>query len=263
VVSLLLVNPRAGEDRPTTDELRAEAERRGIRVHVLDGSGDLPVPRDADAIGVAGGDGSLAAVAAIALERDLPFVCVPFGTRNHFARDLGLDRDDPFAALDAFAGRERRVDVGRVNGRPFLNNVSVGAYARLVHRREHHRRRREAWAALRTLELALLRHRPMHAVVDGRPVRARVLLVASNHYRLDLFSLGERERLDEGLLHLYAASGLLPWTWEERTAQRFTIDLGPGSVPAAADGEPLELESPIEVTIEQQALRVLVPQARL
>ena len=84
--------------------------------------------------------------------------------------------------------------------------------------------RGEAWAALRTLELALLRHRPMDALVDGRPVRARVLLVASNHYRLDLFSLGERERLDEGLLHLYVATGLLPWTWEERTAPAFTID---------------------------------------
>ena len=86
---------------------------------------------------MAGGDGSLAAVAAVAVERDLPFVVVPFGTRNHFARDVGLDRDDPLAALARLRdGRERRIDIGRVNGRAFLNNVSLGHYARLVHRRE-------------------------------------------------------------------------------------------------------------------------------
>src|SRR5438132_2646450 len=162
MAGFLLVNPRSGDDRPGAGELVDAARARGIETHVL-GDGDDPAEAAraarADALGIAGGDGSLAAVADVALERDLPFVCVPFGTRNHFARDLGLDRDDPFAALDAFAGRERRVDVGRVNGRPFLNNVSLGVYARLVHRRERHRRRGEARAALRALELALLRHR--------------------------------------------------------------------------------------------------------
>ena len=80
---------------------------------------------------MAGGDGSLAAVAEVAIEQDVPFVCIPFGTRNHFARDLGLDRDDPLAALAAFdGGVERRVDVGRVGDRLFLNNVSLGLYAR-------------------------------------------------------------------------------------------------------------------------------------
>src|SRR5207244_9614385 len=127
------------------------------------------------------------------------------------------DRDDPIGALAAFEGVERRVDVGRVNGRLFLNNVSLGAYAHLVHRRERHRRRREALALVRALGLAV-RSGPLRARIDGRPVDARVLLVASNHYQLDLFSLGERERLDEGLLHLYAAPGLLPRTLEGRTA---------------------------------------------
>ena len=106
---------------------------------------------------MAGGDGSLALVAKAAFERDLPFVCVPFGTRNHFARDLGLDRDDPIAALAAFGGEERRIDLAWVNDRPFLNNVSLGMYARLVHHRERHRRRREALARLRAIAIALRR----------------------------------------------------------------------------------------------------------
>jgi diacylglycerol kinase family enzyme len=208
---------------------------------------------------MAGGDGSLAAVTEVAIETDKPLVVVPYGTRNHFARDLGLDRDDPIAALAAFEGSERRVDVGRANGEIFLNNVSLGLYARLVHRREHGRDRRAAFARLRALGMLLRAPRPIGFTVDGDPVAARVLLVASNHYSLDLFSLGERERLDEGLLHLYAAEEVLPTTWEERTGTEFTIDTRSHRVRAAIDGEPDELDTPLELRIDPQALRVLLP----
>jgi diacylglycerol kinase family enzyme len=75
-----------------------------------------------------------------------------------------------------------------------------------------------------------------------------------------LLSLGERERLDEGELHLYVAKGLLPGEWHERTARRFEIDARAGRLPAAVDGEPEQLETPLEFTLEPQALRVLVPQ---
>jgi len=132
---------------------------------------------------------------------------VPYGTRNHLARDLGLNRDDPVAAIDAFWGEERKIDVGRVGGRRFLNNArwvstlglstavsTTGAAAR----------------CLRALWLGLRRRRGVWATLDGDPVHARVVLVANNSYELDLFSLGERERLDEGLLHLYTARGWLP-----------------------------------------------------
>src|SRR3712207_491895 len=113
----LIVNPRSGDASPTPEELCEEAGRLGVATHVLRDGEDLTAlarAADADVVGMAGGDGSLGAVASAALERDLPFVCVPFGTRNHFARDIGLDRDDPIAALAAFAGEERRVDVGCV-----------------------------------------------------------------------------------------------------------------------------------------------------
>ena len=181
---------------------------------------------------------------------------VPYGTRNHFARDLGLGRDDLARALDTFAGEERRVDLGRVGERRFLNNVSLGAYASLVRRRERHRRRREALAGLQALWLG--RHRGVWAEVDGEPVRARVLLVANNAYQLSLFSIGERRRLDTGRLHLYAAAGWLPRHWRERSGERFTID-APGPLKAAVDGEPALLEPPLELAIEPLALRVLLP----
>jgi diacylglycerol kinase family enzyme len=82
---------------------------------------------------MAGGDGSQALVAAVAAERDIPFVCVPAGTRNHFVLDLGLDRKDVVGALDAYTdGVERRIDLARVGDRVFVNNVSLGVYAAIV-----------------------------------------------------------------------------------------------------------------------------------
>jgi diacylglycerol kinase family enzyme len=259
----LIVNPRSGDRQPDLDGLRRAARRRGIAVHVLgpgDDPGRLAREADADVLGMAGGDGSLASVAAAALERDLPFVCVPLGTRNHFARDLGLDRDDPLESLRAFDGRERRVDVGRAGDRLFLNNVSLGLYAGLVHGREHHRRRGEALAGLRALLLLAGERHRTRARVDGRPVSARILLVANNAYRLDLFTLGERPRLDEGRLHLYAADGWLPRDWREEAAPRFRIELEPQRVEAAVDGEPAAFNGSLEFTIEPRALRVFVPE---
>src|ERR1700754_4837768 len=124
VAGVLIVNPRAGSDRPTAEELMDAARARGIDVHLFregDDLEELARGASADVLGMAGGDGSLGAGGGGGGGGGPAFVCVPFGTRNHSARDLGLDRDDPLAALEAFGGRERRVDVGRVAGRVFLN----------------------------------------------------------------------------------------------------------------------------------------------
>jgi diacylglycerol kinase family enzyme len=258
---LLIVNPRSGSGSPDADELAREAERRGIAVHVLrEGDDAAEVAREADGpVGMAGGDGSLGAIAEVAIERDLPFVCIPFGTRNHFARDIGLDRSDPLGALAAFGSeREERIDVGRVAGRVFLNNVSFGVYAHLVHRREHHRRRRDAFARLRALWLSLRDRHPQPFVLDGERIAARVVLVANNAYELTLFDLGARERLDEGQLHAYVTEGWLPQSWKEQSGARFTLEQK-GALGAAIDGEPAHLESPVELAVEPRALRILLP----
>ena len=259
---LLLVNPRSGTGRPTVDELVVAARRAGVDVHVLaDGEDPADIARaaDGDALGIAGGDGSLAPVAAVAVARGLPFACIPFGTRNHFARDVGLDRDDPIAALASFSGRERRIDVARVGDRIFLNNASLGIYAQLVHHRERHRRRRAVLARARALGLALAHRHQTAFTVDGEPVVSRAILVANNDYELDVFNVGARENIDSGLLHLYVAHGLLPGTWEERAAERVVIDAAPSRLRLALDGEPVALETPLEFTIQPGALRLLVP----
>jgi diacylglycerol kinase family enzyme len=253
---LLIVNPHSGRGRqPGTEELVAGAERRGLEVHELR-EGERPVDiaasSHAEALGMAGGDGSLAAVAQVALDRGVPFVCVPFGTRNHFARDLGLDRNDPLAALQAFDGAERCIDIGRADDRLFLNNVSLGVYARLVHRRERHRRRREAFARVRAWTALLTHREPLGIAIDGEPVEARVVLVANNAYGIDFPTVGARDRLDEGKLHVYVPG-------DERVGERFIVDAAAGRLEAAVDGEPDVLQTPIEFRIEPRALRVLVP----
>ena len=262
-MTALFINPRSGDGG--ADELVAAARERGITTHVL-GPGDdlvqLARGADGDALAMAGGDGSLAVVAAAAIERNLPFACIPFGTRNHFARDLGLDRDDPIGALDALVdGEERLVDVGRANDRLFLNNVSLGVYARLVHRREHHRRRSNAFARFRALAIVASHRDPIDITVDGERIESRVVLVSNNAYTLEMLSIGERERLDEGCLHLYAPTGVLRSGWTERRGESFMVDARRGRLRAAIDGEPETLETPIAFRVEPRALRVLVPRS--
>jgi len=265
-----------------------KARELGVDTHVLREGEDASevagraVDAGAEAVGMGGGDGSLAAVAAVALERDVPFVCIPLGTRNHFARDLGLDLDDPVAAVAAFRGVEQRVDVGRVDGQVFLNNVSLGLYASFVHD-PHRKTRNRLMAFLRMAPAALGRSRtPLDVSFDleGKHEHraALVVLIANNGYRVEsMADLGERERLDEGLLHAYvieavsrrALVGLLfkaaagePEEAEglvEYSARLLRVDLPNHRIHAAIDGEPVVLEAPLEFELEPQALRVLVP----
>jgi diacylglycerol kinase family enzyme len=242
---VLFVNPGSG-NADALAEVRRAAERRGIEVRDL---ADLD-PGGAEVVGVAGGDGSLAPVAALALERDLPFVVVPLGTRNHFARDLGLDPDDPVTALDAFDAPERRIDVGRVNDRVFLNNVSLGAYAAAVHE--------EGSGALGPLARWLLRFRrsPLRLGLDGEERAVLLLLVGNNEYDAG----GRRDRLDAGTLSAYLLehAPLLRLRRETEVGTAFVVHARTAHVQAAIDGEPAELEAPLRFELEPRALRVRI-----
>jgi Thiamine pyrophosphate enzyme, C-terminal TPP binding domain/Diacylglycerol kinase catalytic domain len=145
---VLFINPRSGDGKAARTGLAERAREAGIESVILAPGQDLAaLARDAvtggaDALGMAGGDGSLAVVAAVAAAGGIPFVCIPAGTRNHFALDVGVDRHDVTGALDAFTGGvERRIDTAEVNGRMFLNTVSLGIYGDAV-------RSPGAWLAL-------------------------------------------------------------------------------------------------------------------
>jgi diacylglycerol kinase family enzyme len=284
----LLVNPGSGDGKAARLGLAAAARDRGVRVHEL-APGDDPavlarqaVAAGADALGVAGGDGSLGPVAAVAVELDVPFVCVPAGTRNHFAADLGLDRADPLAALDAFAGWERRVDVGVVGERMFMNNVSLGAYAELV--AEPGYRAGKLATAHAVLPGAFRGEHPLLQVEfrdpQGRQYRdVLVLLVANNSYELRGAELGARDRLDDGVLQVSAlrartgaalarlavriAAHLAPagGGWAQWTAAALRVDAPNAALPAGVDGEAAVLAPPLEFRVRPRALRVLLPAA--
>ena len=206
-------NPRSGGGKATRVNLAEEARARGIEPIELKPGDDIvdlvqdAVARGADALAAAGGDGTQALVASIAAEHDLPFACIPAGTRNHFALDLGVDRDDVVGALDAFvSGGERRVDLAEVNGRTFVNNVSLGLYADAVQRSGYRD------AKLRTILDTvpdMLGPEPTAGAAplrwtgpDGQPHEGGVMILISNNtYRLGrLIGSGTRPRIDEGLL---------------------------------------------------------------
>jgi diacylglycerol kinase family enzyme len=286
----LLVNPGSGGGKAERVGLAAAARARGVRVHEL-APGDDPralarqaVAAGADAVGVAGGDGSLGLVAAVAVEADVPFVCVPAGTRNHFAADLGLDRTDPLAALDAFAGPERRIDVGVVGDRMFMNNVSLGAYAELV--AEPGYRAGKLTTAHAVLPGALRGERDLLQVAFQDPQGRRyqdvlVLLVANNGYELGRGAvLGARERLDAGMLQVSALrartgaelAGLVARIaarrarpgaeWAQWTTTALRVDAALARLPAGIDGEAVALAPPLEFRVLPLALRVLLPPAQ-
>jgi diacylglycerol kinase family enzyme len=284
----LLVNPRSGDEQPTVEELVAEARSLGIETHVVRPDEDVAelvraaADRGADTLGMAGGDGSLGAVAAVAVEHDVPFVPIPFGTRNHFARDVGFDADDPIGSLAAFRGPERRVDAGEVGGHTFLNNVSLGLYASFVHDPARKTRNR-VLALARMLPAALGRSRePLAFSLEVNERReehlALIALVANNRYEMtSAAELGERPDLDEGLLHTYvigavgrrallallaqAAVGSVQEArgWVEHAAARLRVQAAHPRVHAAVDGEPVALESPLAFEIKPGALRVRTP----
>jgi diacylglycerol kinase family enzyme len=269
-------NPRSGGGKAARADLASEARARGIEPIELKPGDDLvqlvqdAVARGADALAAAGGDGTQALVASIAAEHDLPFACIPAGTRNHFALDLGVDRDDVVGALDAFvSGGERRVDLADVNGRTFVNNVSLGLYADAVQRPGYRD------AKLRTILNTvpdLLGDQPSGANLTlrwtdqhGQPrAGAVVILVSNNTYRLGrLIASGTRPRIDEGLLGIALLESGRPGRtvaggrglWHQWSTPTFTVDAS-GPVPVGVDGEALVLDSPLAFSVHHHALRV-------
>jgi diacylglycerol kinase family enzyme len=269
---VLFVNPASGGGRAAQAGLIERARERGINARVLGPHDDLAALVDeaaddgADALGVAGGDGSLGVAAAAARAHGLPFVCIPAGTRNHFALDVGVDRDDLVGALDAFGdhGVERSIDVAEVNGRVFLNNVSLGIYGEAVQQAAYRD------AKLRTLLETTAevvdpsRAAPELRLVDdlGREHRhPAVVLVSNNPYALDRpVAPGTRPRLDGGELGIVVLDRPRPRAdpparvW---SAPHLAVD-ATASVHAGVDGEAVELDAPLAFVIRPGALRVRI-----
>ncbi|MEU8920406.1 diacylglycerol kinase family protein [Kitasatospora sp. NPDC048545] len=288
--AVLIMNPKSGGGKVGRFGLVERAERLGARVVLLDPAVHSDVTAlareaaagGADLLGVAGGDGTQALVAAVAAEHGLPFLVISAGTRNHFAMDLGLDRADPARCLDALTdGEELRIDLGDVAGRPFVNTVSFGVYADVVQRPEY--RDAKAGTALNLLPDLLVGEgvRRVDALLDGGGVPTlsaqQALLVSNNPYGSpdDLESGGRRSRLDSGLLGVtairvegaaqaaeLAVRGSQATGLTVLTAHRVEVTSEEAEIPVAVDGEALRMPTPVVCTLRPGALRVVVPRDR-
>jgi diacylglycerol kinase family enzyme len=284
---VLIINPWSGGGQAGRFDLAGEARRRDIESIVLERGDDLQglaedaIARGAQVVGMAGGDGSQALVATVAARRGVAHACIPAGTRNHFALDLGLDRDDVVGALDAFTdGIERRIDLARVNDRVFVNNASLGVYAKVVQSDAYRDAKLETWTRM----LPDLLGPDAEAIdleftsPDGSSCRdAPLILVSNNPYQLThLSGAGTRARIDTGTLGVTVARvrapsdvsrlvalelvgqverfpGVMSWS-----TPAFEVSSG-GPVEVGLDGEALVLEPPLRFVSMPGALRVRLP----
>jgi diacylglycerol kinase family enzyme len=281
----LIMNPKSGGGKVEKFDLQRKAEALGAEVFLFGASGPVDVAevarqavaQGADLLGVAGGDGTQALVAGIAAEHGIPFVVISAGTRNHFALDLGLDREDPSACLGALSdGVELRVDLGVINGQTFVNNASFGAYAEIVDTPAY--RGDKMGTTLNTLPDLLSGHRGarLAARADGTRIEApQALLVANNPYGTgDIAGLSRRARLDGGILGVVSVSvnsagqavdllrGSRASGLSVLTTTKIEITADAGQIPVGIDGESVMLSTPVTCTISPGALRVWVPRDR-
>jgi diacylglycerol kinase family enzyme len=281
----LIMNPKSGGGKVGRFGLKRRAEELGAEVFLMEGPEPVnvaevarqAVANGADLLGVAGGDGTQALVAGVAAQHGIPFIVITAGTRNHFALDLGLDRENPAACLAALSdGVELRVDLGVIGGQTFVNNASFGAYAEVVQTPAY--RNDKLATTLNLLPDLLQGHRGarLSARADGVEITApQALLVANNPYGTgDIAGLSRRARLDGGLLGVVGvtvdnarqAVSLLRGTHgaglSTLVTTKIEITADAARIPVGIDGEAVSLPTPVLCTIRPRALRVWVPRDR-
>ena len=282
----VVMNPRSGGGKVVRFDLANKARALGAEVVLLEGPGHVDVAalvrdavdRGADLLGVAGGDGTQALVAGIAADHDVPLLVISAGTRNHFALDLGLDREDPATCLQALTdGEEVRVDLGYIGERPFVNNASFGAYAEIVQSPEYRDNKNRTMLDMlpdllsgqQGTELTL---RTGASTLD----QLQAVLVSNNPYGSGrMRDISRRTRIDQGTLGVVAArmtsAGQAVELLRRSRYRSVTmlhgdgeviIEAGTPTIPVGIDGEAVTIDAPVHCTIRPRALRVRLPRNR-
>lgn len=289
----VIANAGAGGGR-SDDALRELGEafaRNGITARML-----TPRPgafedalRDAVAgkpqvIVAAGGDGTISAVANAIRGTGIALGVIPFGTFNHFAKDLGIPMDVDEAVRVLLEGRRIEIDVGEVNGRTFVNNSSLGLYPGMVRHRDklrrrfgHSKRRAMLWALAAAVRRSPLLTLTLQADREIQPCRSPFVFVGNNEYAMEGFEIGTRKRLDGGLLSIYttqsssftrlaalairALAGRLHQArdFAAMTVRSLRVDTPHAHLLVATDGELNVMDTPLEFRIVPRALGVIVP----
>lgn len=289
---VLLCNPWSGGGKVEKFGLVELAAELGIETIMLAKGLDLEqltrdaVARGADCLGMAGGDGSQALVASVAVEHGLPFVCIPAGTRNHLALDLGLDRDDPRGAMYAYRDAvERRVDYATVNDRLFVNNVSLGIYATIVQSEEYRDAKVDTTlkVAAELLGSDTEAFDLRYTTPSGRNVESAFLIMVSNNRyvmgarrdaaqrrwmdagELGVFAISAKSASQAARLLTLAAIGMpdISSDWNEFTTDEFEVQSLSGKAYMGVDGEALQADTPLRFKIHPLGLRMFVPEGNL
>ena len=288
----ILLNAKAGALQNVKCEERAQEILAGCRAANIDAEAclcdaahltatarNLARDGDADAVIAAGGDGTVSAVAAGLVGTDVALGVIPLGTLNHFAKDIGVhNTDEAIAAI--VAGVTKRIDVGEVNGRVFINNSSIGLYPEIVVQRDHerrHRGRNKWFAMVRAAVRTLLRFPLLHVAIAlaGTVFSARTpfVMIGNNEYPLDARELGTRPRLDGGALSVYTLRSTSRWKMfvalvrallrrrdpelEARCVERADIVTNKRSLKVALDGQVARMTPPLRYRSRPGALVVL------
>jgi diacylglycerol kinase family enzyme len=287
----VLLNPRAGTQNDAVMQRVSDAFRDAGAgepdIRIIEGASVRTAASEALAHGstilvAGGGDGTVSAVASAIVGSDAALGILPLGTLNHFAKDVGVPLDLDEAVRAIAGGNIVQIDVGDVNGRPFINNASVGMYASLISERQAMQRLgRRKWLA-HGLAAARVwrRYHRLHVFLraDGREraVPTPFVFVGNNEYQLSGLELGGRKKLDAGRLHVCMAPGMPRRRvarmiivaifadicrvegFESFSASEVTLDSGTARLRVSLDGEVITLDSPLDFRIRARALRVIV-----
>ncbi len=294
----VLINPTSGAlaSPGAVDRLCALLAEHGLdgELHILEHGADATavartlIARHAPPLLVAaGGDGTVSAVAAALANGACALGVLPAGTLNHFAKDVGIPLALPEAVAALAAGHQRRIDMAEVNGRPFINNSSLGIYADVVHARQREQRRgRAKWIALAHSIVAVLHRNPVVAVrirAGGETLvqRAPFVFVGNNAYTIRGLHIGTRPRMDAGEIGIYVAArasrARLVWTGvaalfgRETGADQLRVFTGNEvwvetrrpEARVSIDGEVITLAAPFHYRSLPAALRVVVPEVAI
>jgi diacylglycerol kinase family enzyme len=287
----LILNRRSGLHEQSLNGLTAALERHGLQIEtvVVDRKSDPrqaardALSRGAKILVAAGGDGTIGAIASVAVDSDAVLGVIPAGTLNHFARDLGIPLNFDDAAAVIATGTVAAIDVGEVNGHIFINNSGIGVYPQMVAWRQRYQRK--GWSKLRALlgaAVTALRRMPflklrLRAQDADRTIVTPMIFIGNNEYEVEGFRAGGRMRFDEGRLFLYAANAATPWRLlrlsllalfgRVRQDRDFCslcgdeawIETRRKTLKVSLDGEVVRIETPLHYRIRPAALRVIVP----
>lgn len=245
------------------------------------------IEKGSEIIAVSGGDGSISAAAGVLINSDVPLAVIPSGTLNHFAKDTGIPLDPEEAVKNISEGKIKKVDMGEVNGKFFINNSSVGLYPKIIKHRDREIKKEGSgkWMAMGRAIINVFKRMP---VIDVRIksdftkifCTTPFVFIGNNEYYTDMFNAGVRENLTGGKLSLFYP------TWTGRfTLLRFAflalinklkdqkdfhtldteeikIETKQKELEVAVDGEVFHLETPLDYKIHPRALKIIVPEEK-